>query len=112
MDEALYDRRWTRMMTLVDEKNREALALEMGRSPPAARGKTFEAELVVLHGRPDAIGVDNGTDFVPESCSSDVPPAASAFTTFSRASPTRMPTSNAPIGRIVKRSVLSVSTGS
>jgi putative transposase len=66
MSDALYDRRRFRVMTLIDEGNREALALEIGISMPAARVSRVLADVVALHGRPDAIRVDNGPEFVSD----------------------------------------------
>jgi len=66
MSDALYDRRRFRVMTVIDEGNREALALEIGTSLPAARVSRVLAELVALHGHPNAIRVDNGPEFLAE----------------------------------------------
>ena len=66
MSDALYDRRRFRVMTLIDEGYREALALEIGTALPAARVTHVLAELVALHGRPDAIRVDNGPELLAE----------------------------------------------
>lgn len=66
MSDALYDRRRFRVMTLIDEGNREALALEVGTSLPAPRVTRVLSELVALHGRPDAIRVDNGPELLAQ----------------------------------------------
>jgi putative transposase len=66
VSDALYDRRRFRVMTLIDEGNREAVALEIGISMPAARVSRVLADVVALHGRPDAIRVDNGPEFVSD----------------------------------------------
>jgi len=66
MSDALDDRRRSRVMTLIDEGNRAALALEIGTSLPAARVTRVLSALVALHGRPDAIRVDNGPELLAE----------------------------------------------
>ncbi len=66
MIDALYDRRRFQVMTLIDEGNREALPLRIGTSLPAARVSRVLADVVALHGRPDAIRVDNGPGFVSD----------------------------------------------
>ena len=66
MSDALYDRRRFRVMTLIDEGNREALALEIGTSLPAACVSRVLADMVALHGRPGANRVDNGPEFVSD----------------------------------------------
>jgi hypothetical protein len=50
------------VMTLIDEGNREALALEVATSIPATRVIRVLEELIALHGRPLAIRVDNGPE--------------------------------------------------
>jgi len=66
MSEALDDRGRFRVMTLIDEGHRAALALEIGTSLPAARVTRVLSALVALHGRPDAIRVDNGPELLAE----------------------------------------------
>jgi len=66
MSDALYNRRRFLVMTLIDEGNREALALEIGTSLPAAGVSRVLADVVALHGRPDEIRVDNGPEFVSD----------------------------------------------
>jgi len=66
MADALYDRRRFRVMTLIDEGNREALALEVGTSIPATRVIRVLEELVALHGRPAAVRVDNGPELIAQ----------------------------------------------
>ena len=56
----LYGRRRCRVMTLIDEDHREALALAIGTSLPAARVTRVLDELVARQGRPDAIRVNDG----------------------------------------------------
>lgn len=58
MLDALYDRRRFRVLTIMDEGNREALAIEIGTSIPASRVTRVLDELIALHGRPAAFRVD------------------------------------------------------
>jgi putative transposase len=66
MADALYDRRRFRLLTIIDEGNREALAIEMGTSIPAARVTRVLDELTAVHGRPAAVRADNGLELLAE----------------------------------------------
>lgn len=66
MADALYDRRRFRVMTLIDEGNREALALEVATSIPATRVIRVLEELIAVHGHPLAIRVDNGPELLAQ----------------------------------------------
>ena len=52
MADALYDRRRFRALTVIDEGNREGLAIDVGRSIPARWVTRVLEELIALHGRP------------------------------------------------------------
>jgi putative transposase len=67
MADALYDGRPFRALTVIDEGNREALAIELGTSIPSARVIRVLDELVRLYGRPVRVRVDNGPEFVAEA---------------------------------------------
>ena len=67
MADVLYDRRRFRILTMIDEGNREALAIEIGTSIPASRVIRVLEELIALHGRPRAIRVDNGPELLAQS---------------------------------------------
>jgi putative transposase len=60
MTETLYDGRRVRLLTMIDEGNREGLEIAMGMSLPSRRVVRVLNELVALHGRPTAVRVDNG----------------------------------------------------
>lgn len=66
MTDALYDGQRFRVLTLLDEGNREALALEIATSIPSPRVVRLLDELVALHGRPCALRVDNGPEFTAQ----------------------------------------------
>jgi putative transposase len=66
MTDVLYDRRRFRAMTLIDEGNREALAIEVGTSIPATRVIRVLDELVAVHGRPVSVRVDNGPELLAQ----------------------------------------------
>ena len=57
MADALYDRRRFRALTIIDEGNREGLAIDVGRSIPARRVTRVLDELIALHGRPTALRI-------------------------------------------------------
>lgn len=66
MTDTLYDRRRVRLLTIIDEGNREALEIAMGVSVPSRRVVRILDELVALHGRPAAVRVDNGPEFTAQ----------------------------------------------
>ena len=66
MTETLYDNRRVRLLTMIDEGNREGLEIAMGPSLPARRVTRVLDELVALHGRPSAVRVDNGPEFTSQ----------------------------------------------
>jgi len=67
MADALYDGRPFRALTVIDEGNREALAIEIGTSISSARVIRVLDELVRLYGRPARVRVDNGPELVAEA---------------------------------------------
>ena len=66
MTETLYDGRRVRLLTIIDEGNREGLEIGMGLSLPSRRVVRVLNELVALHGRPSAVRVDNGPEFTAQ----------------------------------------------
>jgi len=63
MHDALYGGRSFRTLNIIDEGNREALAIEVGTSVPSARVIRVLERLIDLHGKPEAVRVDNGPEF-------------------------------------------------
>ena len=59
MNETLYDARRVRLLTAIDEGNREALDITAGVSIPSRRVTRVLDALVAVHGCPSAIRVDN-----------------------------------------------------
>lgn len=51
---------------MIDEGNREALAIEVGSSIPAARVVRVLEQLVEIHGCPKALRLDNGPEVTAE----------------------------------------------
>ena len=66
MTETLYDRRRIRLLTVIDEGNREGLEIAIGVSLPSRRVTRVLSELVALHGCPSAIRTDNGPEFTAQ----------------------------------------------
>lgn len=64
MSDALSDGRRFRTLNVIDDFNREALAIEVDFGLPALRVIRVLDRLVVLHGCPRQIRVDNGPEFV------------------------------------------------
>jgi putative transposase len=66
MTETLYDGRRTRLLTIIDERNREGLEIAMGVSLPSRRVVRVLNELVAVHGRPAAVRVANRPEFTAQ----------------------------------------------
>lgn len=64
MHDALYGGRAIRILNVIDEANREALAVEAGISIPAARVVRVLEQLVEMYGAPAAVRCDNGPEFI------------------------------------------------
>ena len=62
MHDALYGGRRFRTLNVLDEGNREGLAIEVGTSIPASRVVRVLDQLVALYGRPQALRLDNGPE--------------------------------------------------
>ena len=62
MSDALYDGRQFRTLNVLDEGNREGLAIEVGMSLPSLRVISVLEDLVALHGAPRALRIDNGPE--------------------------------------------------
>ncbi len=66
MLDALYGGRRFRTLNVLDEANREALAIEVGTSIPAARVIRVLEQLITIYGRPAALRLDNGPEFTAQ----------------------------------------------
>jgi putative transposase len=64
MRDTLYDGRVFRTLNVLDQGNREGLAIEVGFSLPSRRVLALLEELVGLHGAPVALRMDNGPEFL------------------------------------------------
>jgi putative transposase len=64
MSDMLYDGRRFRTLNVLDEGNRECLAIEVGTSLPSARVTAVLDQLLVLHGAPTTVRCDNGPELV------------------------------------------------
>jgi putative transposase len=67
MSDTLYGGQRFRALTLIDEGNREALAIDVGTSIPSTRVIRVLEELTTLYGRPLAVRVDNGPELTAET---------------------------------------------
>ena len=63
MHDALYGGRKFRTFNVIDESNREALAIEVGTSIPSARVIRVLERLIEIYGKPQALRLDNGPEF-------------------------------------------------
>ena len=64
MRDTLYDGRVFRTLNVLDQGNREALAIEIGVSLPSRRVIALLEELVALHGASATLRLDNGPEFL------------------------------------------------
>jgi putative transposase len=66
MHDALYGGRRFRILNVLDEANREGLAIEVGTSIPASRVIRVLSQLIALYGRPAALRLDNGPELTAQ----------------------------------------------
>lgn len=66
MSDTLYDGRRFRVLTMIDEGNREGLVVYPAISVPSHHVIRLLEELVTVHGRPAALRVDNGPELTAE----------------------------------------------
>jgi putative transposase len=66
MHDALYGGRRFRTLNVLDEGNREGLAIDVGTSIPSARVVRVLERLIEVYGRPTAIRVDNGPELTAQ----------------------------------------------
>ena len=64
MSDALYGGRKFRTLNVIDEGNREALAIEISTSIPSVKVVRVLEELVTIYGKPQAIRMDNGPELI------------------------------------------------
>lgn len=64
MSDALTTGRKVRVLNLIDDFNREALAIEVDSSLPAERVIRVLDQVIFWRGKPEAIRVDNGPEFI------------------------------------------------
>lgn len=67
MGDTLYDGRCYRTLNVLDEGNREALAIEISFSLPSPRVVRLLEQLVAIHGAPTALRCDNGPELIAEA---------------------------------------------
>lgn len=63
MHDRLYSSRPFRTLNVIDEANREGLAIEVGTSIPASRVVRVLEQLIEIYGKPAALRSDNGPEF-------------------------------------------------
>jgi hypothetical protein len=62
MYDSLYDGRRFRTLNVIDEGNREGLAIDVGVSLPSVRVIALLEQLIAMHGTPQALRLDNGPE--------------------------------------------------
>ena len=73
MLDTLYDGRRFRTLNVIDESNREGLAIEIGTTLPSLRVIAVLEELIALHGTPQHLRVDNGPELTANRSGRPVP---------------------------------------
>jgi putative transposase len=66
MHDALYGGRRFRTLNVLDEGNREGLAIDVGTSIPSARVVRLMDQLIEVYGAPSAIRIDNGPELTAQ----------------------------------------------
>ena len=66
MTDSLVDGRRFRLLNIIDDYNRESLAIEVDTSLPSQRVIRVLERLLDFRGKPDAIRVDNGPEFISD----------------------------------------------
>lgn len=67
MYDALYGGRMFRTLNVIDEADRGALGIDVAVSIPARRVIRFLEQLIEIHGKPNAIRCDNGTELTSQA---------------------------------------------
>src|SRR5215831_6686408 len=67
MRDTLYSGKVFRTLNVIDEANRGALGIDVAVSIPAMRVIAFLTQLIDLHGRPQAIRCDNGSELTSQA---------------------------------------------
>ena len=93
MTDQLADGRAFRTLNVLDDFNREGLAIEVDFSLPAERVVRALEQIIAWRGKPLAIRVDNGSEFVSETWISGHTSEVSHWTSRGQESPLTMPTS-------------------
>jgi putative transposase len=64
MSDELYDGRRIRLLTIVDNHTRESLAIHVSQRIRGCEVVQVLERVVKVHGKPQAIRVDNGSEFI------------------------------------------------
>jgi len=64
MSDVLTNQRKFRTLNVIDDFNREAIAIEVAHSMPAVRVTWLMEQIISEHGKPKCIRVDNGPEFI------------------------------------------------
>ena len=62
MHDALHDGRRFRTLNVIDDGNRQVLGIEIATSIPSNRAIRVMNQLIELHGKPEALRLDNGSE--------------------------------------------------
>ena len=103
MHDARYCGRRFRTLNVVDEANRERLAIEVGMSIPSARLIRVLSRLIDCYGPPDAIRLDNGPEMISDAFTEWAAAKGIRSAISNRESRIRTPLSSASIALIAPK---------
>ncbi|GAB7078902.1 hypothetical protein JCM14635_05750 [Megalodesulfovibrio paquesii] len=99
MHDQLQDGRNYRLLNVIDDCNREGLAIEVDFSLSAERVVRVLEQIIEWRGAPKAIRCDNGPEYISNRLKTWAEKKASGWTTSSQASRSKTPMWNATTGR-------------
>lgn len=102
MSDALLTGRRLRTLNIIDDFNREALAITVATALPTPRVVAILEQVVSVRGYPERVRLDNGPEFTAQALHNWDKPMASSSTSFNPVARRKTPTlsvSTAPIAR-------------
>jgi len=92
MSDVLINQRKFKTLNVIDDFNREAIAIEVAHSMPAVRVTALMDQIIYEHGKPKCIRVDNGPEFISKELTPGARATVSRFNIPSLADPCKIDT--------------------
>jgi hypothetical protein len=99
MHDQLEDGRTFRLFNVIDDFNREAIGMEVDFSLPSERVIRELKQTIFWRGKPQVIRCDNGPEYISGAIQTWAAEWGISWSTFSQATPNRMPTWSDSTGR-------------